>query len=286
MYIVDTHLHNFTAREKADDWDPRTLLEGGVINKAWLLSLGGVLEGTATDDEVIALARQYPDLFVPFGYLDFRRGVERIDWLYEQGCIGLKAIWPAKPYDSKEYFPYYERAETLHMPILFHVGGGYYFPTRGRKRSESFLNMELEHSFGRNMLPIHMDAIAKSFPDLVIIMAHMGGNVHYFEQAAWICYGNSGMWGRARMYMDISSDLTYMLPALVMIGNIMREIGPDCFLYGSDTSYSRAIEVARFWKFFFKNSPCMKDDDIAKIMGLNAEECINEALRHRSDAVR
>ncbi len=280
MHIVDVHLHNFTAKEPADDWDPRTLVDSGIINKAWLLSLGGVPEGSATDEQSIALARQYPELFVPFGYLDFRKGAERIDWLYEQGFVGLKAIWPPKPYDSKEFFGHYQRAQELHMPILFHVGGGYYYPVGGAKKSGNTA-MEIEQTYGRNMLPIHMDAIAKSFPDLVIIMAHMGGNVHYFEEAAWICYGNSGMRGRAKMYMDISGDLTYMLQSLVMIGNIMREIGPDYFLYGSDTWYSRAIEVARFWKFFFKNSLCMKDDDIAKIMGLNAEECISEALKHR-----
>ncbi len=281
MYIVDAHLHLFTDKERAKDYDPVTLVESGVIDKSWLLSINGLLAGTATDEENLALTRQYPETFVPFGYLDFRRGVERIDWLYQQGCVGLKAIWPPKPYDSKEYFSHYERAEELHMPILFHVGGGYYVPTRGQERDDAFLDAEAEQSYGRNMLPIHMDAIAKSFPDLVIIMAHMGGSLAYFDEAAIICAGHSGMRGRAKMYMDISSDLAYTLPALVKVKQIIDEIGSGCLLYGSDTSYPRAIEVARFWKFFFRNSLLMNEGDIARIMGLNAEECINEALRHR-----
>jgi len=37
----------------------------------------------------------------------------------EAGFVGLKAIFPAKPYDDPSYMAHYAQAAELGMPILF-----------------------------------------------------------------------------------------------------------------------------------------------------------------------
>ena len=278
MRIVDTHLHLMVGKEHDASHDPRVLIDSGVVSQGWLLSANGFTDGHATDEEILACCRQYPDFFLPFGYLDFRKGPERVEYLRRAGCVGLKTIWPEEPYDSKRYFPLYECAEALHMPIVFHVGGAYY-DRPFRPRTPDSAVVSLEQMYGRNMLPNHMDAIAKSFPDLVIIMAHLGGDAAYFEQAALICNGHAGMKGRAMMYLDLSSELPYYgLPALVKAKEVIDYVGPGRILYGSDASYPYAVEVARFWLFFLQKVVRMREEDVARIMGGNADQIVREAL--------
>jgi predicted TIM-barrel fold metal-dependent hydrolase len=82
----------------------------------------------------------------------------------EQGFEGLKCILPDYPYHHDAYFPIYARAEALGMPILFHTGyvsgGG-----DGNRRR----GVDAEH-----MRPAWFDRIAREFPNLKIIGAHLG----------------------------------------------------------------------------------------------------------------
>ena len=281
MRIVDAHQHLLIGKEHEASYDPELLMNSGVVNQSWLLSANGFTGGHATDEEVLALCRRHPDAFLPFGYLDFRKGPQRIEYLRGAGCVGLKAIWPEEPYDAKRYFPLYECAEALRMPILFHVGGAYYEPPcRPRTADSSVLSPE--QLYGRNMMPIHMDAIAKSFPKLVIIMAHLGGDAAHFQEAALVCNGHAGMKGRAMMYLDLSSELSYYgLPSLVKAKEVIDYVGPGRILYGSDAYYPYAVEVARFWLFFLQKVMRMREQDVARIMGGNADEIVREAMPSR-----
>ena len=277
MRIVDAHLHLMVGKEYEGSSDPRLLIESGVVSQAWLLSANGFTDGHATDEEMLACCRQSPDYFVPFGYLDFRKGPDHIERLRRAGCVGLKTIWPEEPYDTRRYFPLYECAEALHMPILFHVGGAYYDPPCRPRTADSAV-VSLEQMYGRNMMPMHMDAIAKSFPRLVIIMAHLGGDIAYFEQAALVCNGHAGMKGRAMMYIDLSSELPYYgLPSLVKAKEVIDYVGPGRILYGSDANYPYAADVARFWLFFLQKVVRMRDEDVARIMGGNADQIVSAA---------
>lgn len=133
-------------------------------------------------------------------------------------------------------------------------------------------------TYGRNMLPIHMDAIAKEFPKLVIIVAHAGGDIAYFEQTALICRGHSRFRGRAPMYIDLSSELTYYsVAALEKIKQVIDDIGAENVIYGSDTYYRNAAEVARFWRFLLSKCFRLHAESVERIMGVNAEEIVAAA---------
>ena len=69
----------------------------------------------------------------------------------DQGFAGLTFIGPTKPYNDPAYFPLYEHAAALHLPVLFHLG--IVVNTQGWQNCDSNL-----------MRPIHLDCRAHRTP--------------------------------------------------------------------------------------------------------------------------
>ena len=87
-----------------------------------------------------------------------------VDRWRDLGFAGLKMINPVEPYDAPRYHAIYARAEELGMPILFHTGllGGHPGTLLHRR------------GHGEYMRPMTLEHIARRFPDLRIIGAHLG----------------------------------------------------------------------------------------------------------------
>ena len=93
--------------------------------------------------------------------------------LREAGFKGLKCTSPYYAYDHDLYMPIYEEAQKLKMPIVFHTG---------RYRANPGDQLRQRPSI-RNMQPLTLDRVARSFPDLKIIMAHLGTSLFRREAA-------------------------------------------------------------------------------------------------------
>jgi len=91
-----------------------------------------------------------------------------IDWYAGEGFSGAKFISPRAPYDSKEYFPYYEKLAQRDMVAAFHTG---YVSDFGRDTSILWMH------------PMTLDRIARNFKDLKIIGYHIG-NPWYADACA------------------------------------------------------------------------------------------------------
>ena len=121
--------------------------------------------------------RQYPDTLVGFGYVALGRGDGpwTVEALHQQGFRALKLIIPTKDYDDREFYPIYAKAEELCMPILFHTGvlarEFFWQEMYGWDTLPDIPFRDLDISSAR-MRPICLDAIARAFPDLNLIMAH------------------------------------------------------------------------------------------------------------------
>lgn len=228
--IIDAHLHWYPEHP---DYNADVLLTSGLIDGAWILSVNTVVCGMANDEQVIELCHNYPDRLVPFGYLDLDEAPpERVDWLCDQGCVGLKAVFPGKAYDDPACFPYYERAQARGMPILFHVGGSPY-------HGADFVTIDpAKRELSKYMAVLTMDAVAKTFPDLTIIMAHMGAE-HDSKLAAYITRGHPNV------YMDLSASREDTVKAAV------KGVGPGKILFGTDGDVENAFSKARAWQAFF-----------------------------------
>jgi len=121
---------------------------------------------TFCNDDLAKAVRKYPDIIVGFGRVDLGfkpDGPDAVDRLKDQGLTGLKFIAPSCNYDDERYFPLYERAERLGMPVLFHTG----------YLAVGFGDPAARISSAK-MLPAYLDTIARACPKLRMVMAHLG----------------------------------------------------------------------------------------------------------------
>ncbi|MBR6374060.1 MAG: amidohydrolase family protein, partial [Victivallales bacterium] len=119
------------------------------------------------NEEVVKICRQYPHNLVPLAKIDLwdtPPDPAEARRYADMGVKGFKFIYPYYPYDHESYFPLYEEIEKLGLPVLFHTGG--YRP--------SSADMRFRRPMLKNMAPINLDCIARSFQKLRIVMAHLG----------------------------------------------------------------------------------------------------------------
>jgi predicted TIM-barrel fold metal-dependent hydrolase len=221
----------------------------GKFEQVWLMDVSGCGLKThdfATAEEVLQAAQDFPGFFLPFGYLDLRQTPDIVDRLREKGFVGLKAYRPALPYDAPEYFPFYERAEKLGMPILFHTG-----IVEKCKREDMGANLSCGPG---NMRPSHLAAIAAAFPNLTLIGGHLG--YPWQEETA------HNLYYYPNIYHDLSGyrkDVEWLLKNLdrkcndgagLRYFNDKILFASDALCYGDATGHAEALKMLQFWELF------------------------------------
>lgn len=231
MKIIDVHRHYKDFDEIAKNrklWDSL-----GYTHLCYSGNLDGIRK----------LMKCYPDYIIGFAYLKMDKGpffwrnqnigqeapinLDEIDRYKDEGFRGLKVIYTEKPYSHNDYLPYYERAEKLNMPILFHTG---------------WVDNTWEYCrpMQENYRPVYLQTIAGIFPKLKIICAHFGGV--QFSQEALIA-----MWKHPNIYADLSGETIRRMPSSYLKNlftlfpaiktNVVPEIDMSIFrkfVYGSD----------------------------------------------------
>lgn len=201
----------------------------------WFDSMG--LEQTAVTlvcgdwDKCEEAQNAYPGRVLVLGMLrDDRDQPELVDQFHDRGFAGVKMIGLRRAYDDPAYYPIYEKALQYRMPILFHTGHLVVSP--GQRRGVISR---------RKMDASRLDAIARAFPELHLIGAHLGNPC--YEEACSLAVKHP------RLCFDLSGGTVRMLPysrwkALLMTGaekNLRsREEKLDLaivnkFVFGSDS---------------------------------------------------
>jgi len=228
--IIDMHQH--IDSEATADAMAREYNRLGVV-KAVLLGLPRTRE-PGNNDVVLAAAGKYPNLYVPFAGPEMDQdGPDDLTRFRDEGFVGIKFIAPLKPYNDPAYFPLYERACALKMPVLFHLG---IVSNQGRwSNCDSNL-----------MRPIHLDHIARCIPDLKIIGAHLGNP--WYEEATMSCRWNPNL------FFDLSGSTLKkknpeFLGGLLWWTSTTAYKSPDRtsawqkIVYGSDVSVDQIADV-------------------------------------------
>ena len=266
--IIDTHFHlfkefyspySYAAVIKDVDKIVERLFGRGKLEQAWLLA-SRILNCGAQSEEVLEISKKYPDLFIPFGYLNFNKGVDIIDELKEKGFRGLgEVLFPPKPFDDESLFPFYERAEALKMIILFHTGSCWIFPPGEVKEEFSLASQSTAYH-----RPQAIGVLAKHFPKLRMIIGHAGCPWHL--EAAEIAKNHP------HVYLEISG-----YPDEVAIRDIMASgINPDQILFGSDYPVYHPLERLSFWERFFTYHLKLNEQIQQGILGENAQRLLLE----------
>lgn len=113
-----------------------------------------------------AFIAKHPNRIMGLGQfeLDDPRAVELVDQFHAAGFRGLgEILCPLKNFDDRSYWPIYARAEKYRMVLLFHTG----IVNRMHPEIPSDISVD-------RMRPTTLDAIARRFPKLTIIGAHLG----------------------------------------------------------------------------------------------------------------
>ncbi len=139
---------------------------------------------------VTGFIKQHPNRLKCLGELrlDEPTAVSQVELFHDAGCPGLGEITsPLKNYDDRSYWPIYERAEHYGMLLLFHTG----IVNRTHPDVPSDISVD-------RMRPTTLDTIARRFPKLTLIGAHLG-NPDY----AWAA--EIARWN-PNLYFDLSGS--------------------------------------------------------------------------------
>ncbi|GAB4342825.1 MAG: hypothetical protein Kow0099_20730 [Candidatus Abyssubacteria bacterium] len=192
--ILDAVITQFHPKDSAQITDAtidRLLheMDEAHIDKTVLLALDAGIAFTPSitlrdyNDYVADIVRRHPDRIIGFAGIDPRRGKEAIVELqrcYDMGLRGLK-LWTLTGFypDDERYYPLYGKVAELELPMLVHTGMGP--PGTYLKYNQ----------------PVHVDKVAVDFPEIKIIMAHMGDP--WVDEAITVVVKNQNV------YVDISA---------------------------------------------------------------------------------
>ena len=172
MKKIDMHHHLV---EEADYIDNLLrVMDEYEIEKSALIGLGPLFkglfvrnghDGSCADDKAVEkIIKRYPDRFFGLGYIRLGKdSADKVTELYERGFIGLKFHIPKMRYDDERATAIYEKAVEYDMPCLFHTGVVRLPEPYPEEQISSF-----------NMSCIHLEGVAQRFPELKIIIAHLG----------------------------------------------------------------------------------------------------------------
>lgn len=179
--LIDCHVHHNGSNE---------FLERLVAKLSSLQGIAMLITAPKDLDAVSAFMQSHPNRLIGLGEikLDAPDATSSIDRFHEAGFRGLGELTkPLYPYDDRRYWPIYERAEKYGMIVLFHTG----IVNRTTPQVP-------EDASSDRMRVSTLDLIARRFPGLTLIGAHLG-NPDY----AWA--GEIGRWN-PNLYFDVSGS--------------------------------------------------------------------------------
>ncbi len=215
--------------------------------------------GMASNESVLTQAEVYPDLFVPFAFV--RLGVDGprvVEELSRAGFQGLRVCAPPAPYDAGEFFPVYEAAGALGMPVLFHTG---FLPPTALDRA-----MDVRSD---RMRPVHLDTLARQFPALNIVGCGLGGP--WYEEANETLRRHTNVFfdlsGAAlrRKGLDFFRGLLGSQAASVLPEPAVEAVWPR-ILFGTAVRSDEIASVERDYQRLFR-SLALEDEVVSGIMG-------------------
>lgn len=179
--IIDAHIHH-----NGDI----TFLRKLVARLRAADAMGLLITAPKDLESVKSFIQRYPNRLAGLGEikLDDPSACQLVDRFHAAGFRGLGELTrPLRRYDDRSYWPVYARAEQYGMLVLFHTG------IVNRMNPDEPEDVSIDR-----MRPTTLDLIARRFPKLTIIGAHLGNPdyAHAAEVARW----------NPNLYFDLSGS--------------------------------------------------------------------------------
>lgn len=181
------------------------LMDKAGIDKSVIFDWSGAIKNDfiSSNKNVANLAKEN-DKFIGFG-VPSPRNPDFVDTMFELGLNGLKfnpSLQEFYPHND-EFLKVCERANKYNLPIIIHSGP----ESAGKLRYD---------------LPVYLDDIAVEYPDLNLIIAHIGVRGFTSEQALMVAEKNSNVYVETSW---ASEDL---------VKEAINKLGPHKVIFGSD----------------------------------------------------
>lgn len=198
------------------------------------------------NDRVAELTKKYPKRFVglaPIPPLGGEKAFAELDRAI--GSLGLKGVVirsqaNSHSMDSKKLYPFYERVSALNIPIFIHPSGV----------QLGFDILDAPYDLGRTIgreldlqvatTKIILSGVLEDFPDLKVVISHMGGGISAIKERIDYYFGPRGMTGsRMRMpfqkYFDkLYFDLAGFVGGMNAVRCALTTIRPNRLVFGTD----------------------------------------------------
>ena len=266
---------NPTAEDYVKAMDAAGIDKGLVMSIDFGLSIAGEakLSVEEMNQWVANQVAEYPDRLYALCGVDPRRGNRAIKLIEkavdEWGMKGVK-FYPVCGFfpDDPKFFPFYERCIELEVPIFSHT---------------SITTTPLMES--KYADPIYLDSVAAKFPDLKIVLIHLGNRY-------WTLKCIEIMSQRSNVYADISGCQSRAFYGTEQFLRLLHDIfGPNNFgffpikhklMFGTDWPAFERYFKDKDWIDWIKNIPekaqeydlKFKRSDIKKLLGLNAKKLL------------
>lgn len=185
----------------------------------------------------------YQNKIMSFGsvYPQSDSSITTLEYLVSNGIKGIKLHPEYQEFeaDDKKIYSIYEFCQKRNLIISFHCGKDLAFPTRC------------------NCSPKMIKTIAKDFPELKIVAAHLGGWDMWTNVLEYLC-------GLKNVWLDTAFISSYIEPALFL--NIIEQHGIDKILFGTDSPWSNCAKESELI-----DSIGFSQNDLEKIYYKNAE---------------
>jgi len=191
---------------------------------------------------VVRAMREHPDRILGFGWadpnLEVERAIEEARRALDQGCYGVKLNGAQNDYpidDPRLAMPIIETIAGAGSVLALHVGADAYDDTH----------------------PARVARIARAFPELRILVVHMGGAAFHDLSAAAIAVAEE------HPNLTLIGSAVRAIPILTAI----RGLGADRVCYGSDTPFELMhVELAKYRALLDSE---ITPEEMAGVMGGN-----------------
>jgi len=174
---------------------------------------------------------------ITFVGLDPRRGEEGLAELEravkDKGCRGMKMYPPNGFYpDEKRFYPYYRLCTELNIPLVIHQG----FTSRFK--------------YVKYARPVYVDKVAVDFPDLKIVLAHVG--TPWVDEALMVASKNPNVSVDVSGWQAAASTVAMKVYQMVADAKLVR-VFPNRMLWASDFPlFEYAMPIGEWVRFFSK----------------------------------
>ena len=238
------------------------------------------------NDILAEIVSEHPDRFRAMALLPMAdpeaAALELERTVKELGLVGamLYGQYKGRFYDEPEFFPIFEKAAELDVPVSFHpayinqsVMEHYYMsdsfsPIVGAELSSAMFGWHLD--VGIHVVRMVLSGIFDKLPDLKIISGHWGENIpFFFDRMDYM--QNMVDTGLKKKISEYYRDNVYITPSGIVSENdmdyILKVFGAEHIIWSEDYPYIKTSDI----RFFLDNSD-LTDEQKYMIARGNAEK--------------